>query len=215
MSIAIFCVVPTSPPQNVTITSQNSTQVAFEWSPPPAIEINGHLQFYIVQLTESRTGRGWSITVSDTQIELDFLHPYYTYTFTVAAVTIGHGSYSDTYMFVTDEDVPTGYPQDITIIDVTSTTLTLTWHPPLFEETNGLIRYYVVKVFEVETGLTSILTSNVTSIHTRNLHPYYRYVCNVAAYTIGIGPYSDGVTVQLAEEGSYIACYVTIIHCII
>ena len=36
-----------------------------------------------------------------------------------------------------------------------------------------------------------------------NLHPYYVYQCVVAAYTIGIGPYTLPVTVQLAQEGLF------------
>ena len=151
---------------------------------------------------ESRTGRGWSIHVADNQLELDSLHPYYGYTFIVAAVTIGYGPYSEVYTFMTDEDVPTGSPQDITVDSITSTSLELTWNPPPFEETNGLIRYYAVKVFEVETGKIFALASNVTNISIGNLHPYYIYVCSIAAYTSGIGPYSDEVTVQLAEEGT-------------
>lgn len=34
-----------------------------------------------------------------------------------------------------------------------------------------------------------------------NLHPYYTYQCTVAAYTVGVGPYTLPITVQLDPEG--------------
>ena len=185
----------------ITVISHSSTLVTFQWSPPPAIEVNGFIRYYTVSLTERHNGRVWHFIALDSHINIGSLHPHYLYDFTVAAHTIGQGPFSDVYTVLTDEDVPTGSPQEVTASGVTSTTLTLTWSPPQFEDTNGIVRYYRVHIIEAETGRVFELTSNITSIYIYELHPYYTYECRIAAFTIDLGPYSNVFTVQLAEEG--------------
>ena len=185
----------------ITVISHSSTLVTFEWSPPPATEVNGFIRYYAVHLTERHSGREWNFFALDTHVNIGSLHPYYLYDFTVAAYTIGLGQFSDVYTVLTDEDIPTGPPQEVTALNVTSTTLTLTWTPPLLEDANGMVRYYRIQIVEVETGKVFDLTSNVTYIYAYELHPYYTYECSIAAFTINLGPYSNVITVQLAEEG--------------
>ena len=197
----MYLTVPTAPPEMITVISHSSTLVTFEWSPPPAREVNGFVRYYSVRLRERHSGREWDFVALDSHINIGSLHPHYLYDFTVAAHTIGQGPFSDFYTVLTDEDVPSGPPQEISAIDVTSTTLTLTWNPPQFEDTNGVIKYYHIQIVEAETGRVFELTSNLTTIYVHELHPYYTYECKIAAFTIDLGPYSDVFTVQLAEEG--------------
>ena len=84
---------------------------------------------------------------------------------------------------------------------VTATSLTLTWQPPSFENSNGIIRQYVIQVEEVNTERMLIATSNTTDITVEDLHPFYVYSCRIAAETIQVGPYSSPITVQLNEDG--------------
>ena len=84
---------------------------------------------------------------------------------------------------------------------VTETSFTLTWQPPSFEGSNGVIRQYVIQVLEVDTGMTFMETSNVTEVILEGLHPFYSYSCRIAAETIGVGPFSFPITVQLNEDG--------------
>ena len=84
---------------------------------------------------------------------------------------------------------------------VTDTSFTLTWQPPSFEGSNGVIRQYVVQVVELETGILFMEISNVTNITLDNLHPFYTYSCRIAAETIGVGPFSVPITVQVNEDG--------------
>lgn len=119
----------------------------------------------------------------------------------MTAYTIDRGPYSSVVTVLTDESVPIAPPQEVTADEVTSYYLTLTWNPPPIEETNGMIRYYRIRVSEIETGTSMFMTSNETEITISDLHPYYTYECNVAAFTIDLGPYSNAITVQLLEEG--------------
>ena len=34
-----------------------------------------------------------------------------------------------------------------------------------------------------------------------SLHPYYAYICHVSAFTVGYGPYSEGVQITTPEDG--------------
>ena len=82
-----------------------------------------------------------------------------------------------------------------------SESLSLSWNPPVFEDINGIIRRYMISVTEVETGRVFTQHSNTTQATLINLHPFYTYACAIAAETVGLGPYTINLVVQLAEEG--------------
>lgn len=193
--------VPTASPENITSIVDSATQITFDWSPPPPREINGVLRIYIAELLERYTGRDWVLFAVDTGVSINSLHPYYMYDFKVSAYTIGQGPYSDVVTVLTDEDIPTAPPQDITVNQLSSTRMSLTWNPPPFEHVNGLIRYYLMQITEVESQAAFTVTSNITEVTVENLHPYYTYQCKIAAHTIDLGPFSNTIMVQLLEEG--------------
>ena len=98
--------------------------------------------------------------------------------------------------------VPTGPPQAVEVRSDNSTTLVLSWQPPATENQNGIIVHYIVNITEMETGrLLSFTTVNTTTLSVPMLHPFYTYTCIVAAVTVGVGPYSTTVGVELPEDG--------------
>jgi len=174
-----------------------------------------------VKARERHTGRGWTFFAVDADLHIGSLHPYYFYDFNISATTIGMGPFSSTYSVLTLPEgtslpisskltvtgyykpftAPTAAPEQLTASSRTSTSLTLTWNPPPFEDPNGPIQYYRVNVTEVDTNTTlASRTTFATQITYRNLHPYYIYRCTVATYTVGIGPYAAPITVQLNQE---------------
>ena len=86
---------------------------------------------------------------------------------------------------------------------VTASSLTLTWQPPSVENLNGIIRQYIVQIVETDTGRTLTIASNNTEVTVEDLHPFYIYICRIAAETVELGPYSAPITVQLNEDGKY------------
>lgn len=56
---------------------------------------------------------------------------------------------------------------------------------------------------ELETGDRIELNISDTTITISGLHPFYHYKCNVSAVTIGAGPYTLPITVQLLQAGMY------------
>jgi hypothetical protein len=55
-------------------------------------------------VTEEETMRQFQLISTTTSISATALHPYYTYSFTVSAVTVGEGPYSQSLSLQTLED---------------------------------------------------------------------------------------------------------------
>ena len=66
---------------------------------------------------------------------------------------------------------------------------------------------YKVSIFEVQTNTSSTHVGEVSEdpmqLRVESLHPYYDYVCSVAAVTIGPGPYTSPLLVRTLEDGEY------------
>ena len=93
----------------------------------------------------------------------------------------------------------------------------LSWEQPLQEEENGLLISYHVIVIETQiyytdngteiTGMQRYLnrTYNVSEGRSQlidGLHPDYNYTVRIAAATgVGIGPFSDAITVRTYMDG--------------
>ena len=77
--------------------------ITLQWLPPPPLEINGVIQYYVVDVTETETGRFWTFFAVDQSINVGSLHPFYHYEGTVAAYTIGTGPYTETVIVQTEE----------------------------------------------------------------------------------------------------------------
>ena len=100
--------------------------------------------------------------------------------------------------------VPTAPPQSLRGSVESSTLILLSWASPPPYDRNGEIVYYLIHMRELDTGRfwTLPVFNRKTTAYVGSLHPYYRYECRVAAQTISLGPYSDGVVLQTNEEGN-------------
>ena len=93
--------------------------------------------------------------------------------------------------------VPTGAPLRLSASRITSTSLSLSWDPPLYDQQNGNIRYYVVTLTDVALGSSRTLNVIATSFTISDLRPFFVYNVSVAAHTINLGPQSGQLTIQL------------------
>ena len=98
---------------------------------------------------------------------------------------------------------PSGPPVGVSYLEVTTTSVTLSWNPPETSQQNGVIRSYIVNVWEEETGRSFIVNSTTTELSIGNLHPFYTYHYAVAAVTISQGPFTYEYTLQTLEDGKY------------
>lgn len=89
-------------PENVIGSVINSTSIEFSWDPPATVPQGGYLVEYRVRLIETDTENVITMIATKTSLKLSSLHPYYVYSFSVAAV--GIGPYSTAITVTTDED---------------------------------------------------------------------------------------------------------------
>ena len=88
--------VPSDSPFNVTLTALSSYALNITWQPPPAGTQNGVIRYYIVNITNFEMATLINTHDDATLLTVDNLHPYYLYTISVAAVSVGVGPFSFT-----------------------------------------------------------------------------------------------------------------------
>ena len=74
------------------------------WFPPPAIQINGIIMKYVVNVTERETNQTWTFISFAQYIIVGFLHPHYHYECRVAAFTIAEGTLSSVVTVQTEQE---------------------------------------------------------------------------------------------------------------
>ena len=88
--------VPSSPPQNIMVTSVNPASLMVSWDPPPMIDHNGPIT-YMIQYTRVGSSDMMSVNVnSGTTHAISGLVAFVDYSVTVAAVNVnGTGPFSN------------------------------------------------------------------------------------------------------------------------
>ena len=220
--------VPSSAPVHLQGSAVNSTTIYLQWQPPLLTDQNGVIRSYLINISVVETGTLLQLTSQTNARNISGLHPFYTYTLTVAAVTIGPGPYglvltvqmpedgtdcnlTTSFLFVHKFDcdfvshcptaVPSSAPVHLQGSAVNSTNIQLQWEPPPSADQNGVIRSYNINISVAEPGSSFQQTSETTALSISNLHPFYTYALTVAAVTIGPGPYGLVLTVQMPEDG--------------
>ena len=97
-------VVPTASPESLSHTEVLSTSVVLQWNPPPPNQQNGLIRHYIINISELETGQNSSLNTTSTEQFITGLHPFYTYAFSISAVTVASGPYSEQYTVQTQQD---------------------------------------------------------------------------------------------------------------
>ena len=191
--------------------------------PPPADAHNGEIIYYIITFIEIQTSTNTTVTSFETEISLGNLHPYYGYIITIAAFTVEVGPSSlpitvqtledgkqyAVYMLLRDYTisstlVPSAPPTDLSAVTLSARDLNITWVPPTPAQQNGIIRSYLLIVSILETGTTDHRTSFEPQLLLENLHPFYTYSFLIAAVTIGPGPFSGILSIQMPPTGEYL-----------
>ena len=102
---------------------------------------------------------------------------------------------------------PSGAPQNLSYLNVTSSSFTLTWNAPPFEEQNGDIVGYMVQVtlHNSRPDERSHVTVTALSFTVTSLTQNTRYNASVAAMTrVGTGPYSAPISIDTMKLGTSI-----------
>ena len=98
--------------------------------------------------------------------------------------------------------VPTGEPTVVRLNALTSSAIYISWHPPLYNRRNGIIRNYIVNLSSVKSGYNATYVVYSEEIVISGLDPFSMYSVRVASEnSVGIGPYSRYEHVQTLEDG--------------
>ena len=87
---------------------------------------------------------------------------------------------------------------------IDSTSLFISWSAPPIDQQNGIIRNYDITLAELDTGSIFSYTTIHTNVTLSTLHADYQYQIEISAVTIGRGPSSVPVMLQLPEDGKII-----------
>jgi len=89
----------------------------------------------------------------------------------------------------------------IQILEVGVDNISLSWTTPPIEFHNGIIRYYILTLHEVEGNKSSMVNTTVSYHSFFHLHPHYHYNIKISAVTVSAGPQSPLISVKTLETG--------------
>ncbi|KAM4881751.1 phosphatidylinositol phosphatase PTPRQ [Thomomys bottae] len=174
---------------NLTFESISSTAVNVSWSPPP---LPNGVVFYYVSLHLQQMPRHVEppLVTYGSSMYFDNLEKYSDYIFRITPST--EKGFSDTYTaqlhIKTEEDVPETSPIINTFKNLSSTSILLSWDPPL--KPNGAIISYDLTL-QGPHGNDSFVTAD-NYIILEELSPFTLYSFFAAARTVkGLGPSSS------------------------
>ena len=99
-----FSTVPSGTPQSIQVQPIDSRSLLLAWEPPLAEEQNGVIQEYLINISVAETSDEFQHQSTNTTFIVEDLHPHYTYSLVISAVTIGPGPYSEVYTVQMPED---------------------------------------------------------------------------------------------------------------
>ncbi|XP_038105916.1 tyrosine-protein phosphatase 99A isoform X1 [Culex quinquefasciatus] len=184
---------PTGKPVTTIAHNTSATSVYVSWkSPPPETIFGEFLGYRITYRTRDKNPEddAQEIYIRDSTVESHEIHNLETYTQYLVSIQVfnpeGLGP-PTTVLVMTDEGVPSK-PLNLSVLEVTSTTIKITWREP--EKLNGAIHgyrvYYVhqnqtllhLPILKAEAAVNSVYTYTLS-----NLKPYTDYKIIVAAFT--------------------------------
>ncbi|XP_065915767.1 phosphatidylinositol phosphatase PTPRQ-like [Dysidea avara] len=180
-------------PQNVTALPINSTTIQINWVVPTVT--NGIVRYYIVVYRIDSNTDLMELNSTNTTALVTGLTPFTFYTLHVLAVTVARGEASENVTVQTNEAAPSA-PLDITAFNVSSTSINVTWQPPMIP--NGIVRSYRV-VYTTGSTAADVTTTN-TSVVIAMLEIFTTYQVQVFATTVAEGDGSNIVMVTTDED---------------
>ena len=120
-----FLPAPSGPPQSPYGVAESPYLIDVIWLPPRPIDINGDIDFYIVEAIEIVTNRFLTYHAVEDHIFVP-VSPGYAYRCRIAAFTIGQGPFTD-YFIVTAQELGMMYQQYIQNHSTTTNVAMLYW----------------------------------------------------------------------------------------
>ena len=175
---------PSAPPTHLTLISVTHNSANVSWRSPMDDSLNGPLQSYTLNVTNTLTSTSFIETATTSHTLLDSLTPNTRYSLIVAAVNSqGTGPYTSELFFSTQQSSPTQPPHITQISDNSPHSISLQWNAILAHFQNGPILSYTANI---STSEDDLLVSSQTVLHPTttatftDLHPYTEYTLAVS-----------------------------------
>uniref|UniRef100_A0A668AAT6 Receptor-type tyrosine-protein phosphatase F n=1 Tax=Myripristis murdjan TaxID=586833 RepID=A0A668AAT6_9TELE len=184
--------VPGKPTMMISTTIGNTALI--QWQPPK--EMVGELMGYQLQYKrieeDSYTSR--DLRKTEEHYTVTGLHKGATYIFRLSALNRAGAGEAYIKEISTQEDVPTGYPVNLRVTGLTTSSTQLAWDPPALAERNGKITYYMVVYRDINSQQNSTNRTADTRMTIQGLKPDTTYDIRVQAFTSkGGGPISPSI----------------------
>ncbi|XP_017680171.1 receptor-type tyrosine-protein phosphatase F isoform X12 [Neopelma chrysocephalum] len=184
--------VPGKPTMMISTTAMNTALI--QWHPPK--EMVGELLGYRLQYRRLDEEKMNTIDFGkrDHHYTVTNLHKGATYLFRLSAKNRAGPGEEFEKEITTAEDVPSGFPQNLRVVGLTTSTTEVAWDPPVLAERNGKIVNYTVVYRDINSQQDLVNLTRDTSITLTNLKPDTTYDIKVRARTSkGAGPLSPSI----------------------
>ncbi|KAM9357594.1 protein tyrosine phosphatase receptor type Fa [Symphorus nematophorus] len=184
--------VPGKPTMMISTTIGNTALI--QWQPPKEM-VGEHVGYQLqYKRSEEEAFTVKDFRQTDDHFTVTGLHKGATYIFKLCAKNrAGNG---EEYMkeISTPEDIPSSYPQNLSVVGLTATSTKLAWEPPPLAERNGKIVKYVVVYRDINSQHNSTNSTAETQMTIQGLQPDTTYDIRVQAFTSkGGGPLSPSI----------------------
>ena len=126
--------------------------------------------------------------------------------------------YNDISIYYNFCAVPASPPENVNAVNISSTSIQVSWEPVPCIDQNGVITQYEVEYnqttfSEVSMYNTTTVNSTTFMVDLTGLEEYVVYSIRVRAYTsVGAGPYSDVVMETTQEDGLFYLGFFKYVH---
>uniref|UniRef100_A0A8C5WQ90 Receptor-type tyrosine-protein phosphatase F n=1 Tax=Laticauda laticaudata TaxID=8630 RepID=A0A8C5WQ90_LATLA len=191
--IPCFCsTVPGKPTMMISTTSMNTALI--NWLPPK--EMVGELLGYMLRYKCADEEKMIVIQFGkdDDHYTVTKLYKGATYIFKLSAKNRAGPGEEFEREISTPEEPPSGFPQNLEVVGLTTSTTKVTWNPPLLAERNGKITNYTVVYRDINSQQNLTNVTKEQSITLTNLKSDTTYDIKVRAHTSkGAGPLSPSI----------------------
>lgn len=176
------------------ISTTMGNTALIQWQPPK--EMVGELMGYLLQYkrTEEESYTSWELRKTDDHYTVTGLHKGATYIFRLSARNRAGTGEAYVKEISTQEDVPAGFPLNLRVTGLTTSSTKLAWDPPALAERNGKIIHYTVVYRDINSPQNSTNRTADTVMTIQGLKPDTTYDIRVQAFTSkGGGPISPSI----------------------
>uniref|UniRef100_A0A6I8NX60 Receptor-type tyrosine-protein phosphatase F n=1 Tax=Ornithorhynchus anatinus TaxID=9258 RepID=A0A6I8NX60_ORNAN len=184
--------VPGRPTMMISTTAMNTALI--QWHPPK--ELPGELLGYRLKYrrVDEEKPNTMDFGKNDHHFTVTGLHKGTTYIFKLSAKNKAGPGEEVEKEIATQEDVPSGFPQNLRVVGLTTSTTEVTWDPPMLAERNGRITNYTVVYRDIDSQQDLHNVTADTRLTLTNLRPDTTYDIKVRARTNkGPGPLSPSI----------------------